>query len=133
MTNSNSKGKRGEREFANLLKDNGYFARRSQQYQGTENSADITSELPFHFEVKRVEKLNLSKAMIQAISDSDDNLPVVAHRKNREDWLITMQFKDWIKLVKQVYRGIIMNIGSALYVDVPINTRGKKLEKRPPY
>lgn len=102
MTNSNSKGKRGEREFANLLKDNGYFARRTQQYSGTEGTSDVTSELPFHFEVKRVERLNLSKAMEQAINDSDDNLPVVAHRKNREDWLITMQFKDWIKLVKQV-------------------------------
>lgn len=103
MTNSKQKGKRGELEFSHLLKDNGYFARRSQQYMGTENTADITSDLPFHFEVKRVERLNLSKAMQQAVDDSNDNLPVVAHRKNREDWLITMQFKDWIELVKKIY------------------------------
>lgn len=103
--NSNSKGKRGEREFANLLKKHGYEeSRRTQQYSGTEGTSDVTSErLPHHIEVKRVEKLNLSKAMQQAIDDSDGNLPIVAHRKNHEDWLITMRFSDWIKDMKKLY------------------------------
>ena len=98
--NSKQKGKQGELQFVHLLKDNGYDAHRSQQYSGANADADVESDLPFHFEVKRVEKLNIDKAMQQAINDSDERAPVVAHRKNRKDWLITMRFDDWIKLVK---------------------------------
>lgn len=99
--NSNSKGKKGELEFANLLKEYGFQARRSQQYKGTETSADITSELPYHFEVKRVEKLNIDKAIEQVVKDCGETTPVVAHRKNRKEWLITMRFEDWVELVKK--------------------------------
>ncbi len=104
--NSNNKGKVGEREFANLLKEHGYeSARRTQQYSGTEGTSDVTCEnLPHHFEVKRNERLNVSKAMKQAIDDSNGILPVVAHRKNYEDWLITMRFSDWIKEIKKIYK-----------------------------
>jgi len=100
--NSKQKGKKGELEFSHLLKDNGFDARRGQQYSGTETTADIISELPYHFEVKRVERLNIDKAMEQAVEDCGDGTPVVAHRKNRKDWLITMKFDDWIEVVKKV-------------------------------
>lgn len=99
--NGNAKGKKGELEFAHLLEDNGFKARRGQQYSGTETTADIISELPYHFEVKRVERLNIDKAIEQAIKDCGDNIPVVAHRKNHKDWLITMKFDDWIQIIKK--------------------------------
>ena len=101
--NSKQKGKRGELEFAHLLEDYGFSARRGQQYSGTETTADIISDLPHHFEVKRVKRLNLSKAMKQAIDDSGGNLPVVAHRKNNENWLITIRFEDWIKDMQKLH------------------------------
>lgn len=47
-------------EFAHLLNDRfgpTAQARRSQQFMGTAQSADVTSNLPFHFEVKRCDKL----------------------------------------------------------------------------
>ena len=103
--NSKQKGKKGELEFSHLLKKHGFEARRGQQYSGTETTADIISELDrLHFEVKRVERLNIDNAIEQAVKDCGDKIPVVAHRKNRKDWLITMKFDDWIELIKKVYK-----------------------------
>lgn len=97
--NSRAKGAAGEREFANFLRSYGYDARRGQQYNGLDGE-DVVSELPYHFEVKRVERLNIYDAMEQSVRDAKDKVPVVAHRKNRKGWLITMRAEDWIKLVK---------------------------------
>lgn len=56
-TNSNRKGKRGERKACKLLEAFGWGARRSQQYSGVRDdatSADILTDLDDHirFEVK---------------------------------------------------------------------------------
>jgi len=102
--NSKQKGKKGELEFVHKLKDNGFDAHRSQQFSGADADADVESDLPFHFEVKRVERLNIDKAIEQAIRDCDERTPVVAHRKNRKDWLITMKFDDWIELIKAIHK-----------------------------
>ncbi|HZW97796.1 MAG TPA: hypothetical protein VFF56_03010 [Bacillota bacterium] len=98
--NSKAKGKTGELEFANLCKKYGFHqARRSQQYAGINNDADVVGLPGIHAEVKRVEKLNVSKAMEQAIRDcGEGDIPIVAHRKNYEPWLITMLAKDWFGL-----------------------------------
>lgn len=100
--NSNQKGKRGEREVAGLLKEHGFSdARRSQQYAGTNNDADVVGLDGIHIEVKRVERLNIDKAMEQAISDcGEEDTPVVIHRKDRKDWKVTMLFDDWVDLYK---------------------------------
>lgn len=97
--NSRTKGKRGELEIAHLLKDYGYEARRSQQYAGINSDADVVGLPGVHIEVKRVEKLNIDTAMAQSIRDARENeIPVVMHRKNRAEWLVTMQFAEWMKL-----------------------------------
>ena len=93
--NSRAKGARGEREWAKWLRDNlGIDARRGQQFTGSPDSPDVIGLEGTHAEVKRVQKLNISNAMTQAIRDSGDNLPYVAHRKNGEEWLITIQARD---------------------------------------
>ena len=99
--NSREKGKAGEREFAALCRKHGFEnARRGQQYSGLEGK-DVVGLEGIHIEVKRVEKLNLSKAMEQAIRDSKEGeVPIVAHRKNRENWKVTMELDDWFKLYK---------------------------------
>lgn len=94
------KGKSGELELVTYFNKRGYKTRRgaSRSY-GTE--PDVIGLPGIHCEVKRVEKLNLSEAMAQAVEDSErfhDGLPVVFHRKNREGWLATMRLNDWIKL-----------------------------------
>lgn len=104
--NSKKKGNAGEREFANLLKEHGFSkARRGQQYAGINNDADVVGLPGFHIEVKRVEKLNLSKAMGQAVRDArQEEIPIVAHRKNREKWKITLLAEDFIDIIKGIKR-----------------------------
>ena len=99
--NSRNKGKRGELELAHLLQEYGYEARRSQQYAGINNDADVVGLPGIHIECKRVEKLNIDNAVSQSIRDArDDEIPVVMHRKNRAQWLVTMTFADWMRLYK---------------------------------
>ena len=44
--------------------------------------------------------------MKQAIEDSgEEEMPVVAHRKNREDWKITMLADDWFEIYKAWLEG----------------------------
>lgn len=103
MVNSRNKGAAGEREFCKFLETKGFQARRTQQYCGnTGDAADIVCPdlAEFHFEVKRVEKLNIDKALEQAIRDSGARTPVVAHRKNRGDWLITLKANDFFNLLR---------------------------------
>jgi hypothetical protein len=103
--NSRNKGKVGEREWAKWLRTHcGVDARRGVQYSGGADSPDVTGFPGLHFEVKRVEALNLGKAVKQAVRDSDSKIPVVAHRKNREDWLITFRASDLERFVKTVIR-----------------------------
>jgi Holliday junction resolvase len=98
--NSLRKGKAGEREFANLCKQHGFDARRGQQYSGIEGK-DIVGLAGVHVEVKRVERLNVSKAMDQAHKDAKcGEVPIVAHRKNREPWFITMPAEAWFEFYR---------------------------------
>lgn len=98
--NSRQKGARGEREWRDQLREQGYQARRGQQFSGSPDSPDVISDLPFHFEVKRVEKLNLQDAVDQAARDSGGKPWVVAHRRNDHPWLVTMRADEWFKLVR---------------------------------
>ena len=99
--NSCQKGKVGEREWRDVLKEKGFQARRGRQFSGSEDSPDVVSNLPFHFEVKRVEALNVDKAVEQAQRDCGRKTPVVAHRKNKRPWLVTMLAEDWLALVRE--------------------------------
>jgi len=109
--NSRAKGARGERQFRDLLRENGFDARRGQQFSGSPDSPDVVCPaLPhIHFEVKAVEKLDIEAAMEQAHRDAGGDfksqngdfknggakVPVVAHRRNFSPWLITME-ADWL-------------------------------------
>lgn len=103
--NSNLKGKVGEREFAKLCRDNGYDCRRGQQYNGIEGE-DVVGLPNVHIEVKRTEKLKLYDAMDQAIRDSDEKLPIVAHRKNNCDWVVIMPVEAWFEMYREYEAGI---------------------------
>lgn len=99
--NSREKGKAGEREFAALCRKHGFKnARRGQQYSGVEGK-DVVGLEGIHIEVKRVERLNIDEAMKQSIRDSKEGeIPIVAHRRNRESWKITMRAEDFFRLYK---------------------------------
>jgi Holliday junction resolvase len=101
--NSREKGKAGEREFAGLCRDHGYDVRRTAQYAGkTEDAADVVGLPGIHVEVKRVERLVLDDAMDQAIRDHKvDRLAIVAHRRNRGRWMVTMRAEDWFEIYRE--------------------------------
>lgn len=102
MTNSRDKGKRGELEVAKILKERGYDAHRSVQYCGANGDADVVGLDGAHIEVKRVEQLNIDKAMHQALRDArEDDIPVVFHRKNNELWKATSWLGNWLDLYEQ--------------------------------
>jgi len=98
--NSNQKGKVGEREFAKVCREHGYDARRSQQYCGANGDADVVGLPGIHIEVKRVERLNIEGAMSQSKADAKAVIPIVAHRKNHCEWLITMTAEDWFNMYR---------------------------------
>jgi len=104
MTNSNQKGKRGELEFAGLLRELGIDARRSQQYCGTEGTADIHSAARgVHWEVKRYAKIASTRFLEQAERDCLPNdLPVVAMREDRGEWTIQLRAKDLARFVAKI-------------------------------
>jgi len=95
--NSRQKGARGERQWRDELRANGYEARRGQQFSGSPDSPDVVClALPWaHFEVKAVEQLDIEAAMAQARRDSAGKIPVVAHRRNFSPWLVTLE-ADWL-------------------------------------
>lgn len=97
--NGKQKGKRGELEFSHWLKDRGIEARRGQQFCGTPDSPDVISSLPVHWEIKRVEKINIDKAMDQSIRECGGVTPVVAHRRNNKEWLVTLRAEDFLRML----------------------------------
>lgn len=100
--NSNRKGKVGEREIANYIKQQyGIDAKRGQQHKGGADSPDIIVDLDgFHWEIKRVEHLNIDDALMQSTADAKEGeKPIVVHRKNRTKWKVTMWFDDFMDLV----------------------------------
>lgn len=100
--NSRTKGAVGERELANILKENGFETRRGQQFCGANGDADVVGLPHIHIECKRVERLIIEKAMEQSRSDARENeIPVVMHRKNRQPWLVTMDLDTWLEMYKE--------------------------------
>lgn len=100
--NSKDKGRRGEAELARKLREYGYDTRRGQQYSGANGDADVVGLAGVHIEVKRRERLNLEDAMAQSKHDArDGEIPVVMHRKNNCEWLVTMQLERFIELYRE--------------------------------
>lgn len=104
--NSRQKGKKGELEAKDDL--NAVLprahARRSQQFRGTEEGADLLAAgLPnLWLEVKRVERLNVDATMAASVKVCGKLLPVILHRKNNGEWLVTCRLKDWPDVSVQV-------------------------------
>lgn len=101
--NSKQKGARAERQLSKALSEYlGVSARRSQQYCGaSSDSSDIVSNLVCHLECKAVERLNLGEAYAQAKEDASHSgkVPIVCHKKNRGEWMMTLALKDLKRFV----------------------------------
>ena len=96
---SRTKGKVGEREVADLLKRNGYEARRGVQFQGGAGSPDVVHNMAgFHIEVKRTERLALWDALKQANADKGPKEhALIFHRANGKPWVIIMDAEAFLR------------------------------------
>lgn len=131
--NSRNKGKVGEREFAALLREHGFDARRGQQFAGGAESPDVVCEALawLHIEVKRVQNLNLTDACVQAEGDQTRSgltgtkklAWIVAHRRNHAPWLITMRAETFFRLL----RGDFPTGGSTYPQSGPQHGEGEKI------
>ena len=120
--NSRQKGAAGERELSNFLKLHGWQARRGQQFSGGTDSPDVVSNFPFHIECKRVQNLDIGDAYEQALRDANDKVPAsVIHRKDREDWLATIELKEFLELgFDSKVRAVLHKEGAHWLVTLPL-------------
>ena len=101
---SKQKGARFELEVAHYLQDHGFPGthRTAQHWGKTGDAGDVEGVPHLHIECKHVEKLNLYNAYHQAVRDNNaknaGDIPVVIHKKNREETLITLSLDDFIKI-----------------------------------
>lgn len=97
MTNSNRKGKKGEREAAKAwTQATGRPSRRGQQHKGGNDSPDITDDT-FHIEVKRYKELKrkfVIAAMKQSHRECSDKIPIVLCRQDGGPWLAVVMDRD---------------------------------------
>ena len=109
--NSRRKGAEFERKLAGLLREYGYSdSRRGQQYSGINGDADVVGLPHIHIEAKAVEKLNIYDAMDQSKRDARPlELPVVIHKKNHRNILVTMDFYDFMLMYKAFEKGGLLN------------------------
>lgn len=106
--NSRAKGARGEREFAEVLRSRFphlEFERGIQTRGGGAEAADVFGLPGIHWEVKRVEALNIWAALSQAEADSNVHglTPALAFRRNRTPWYIAQPATAWIDLYLQAF------------------------------
>lgn len=104
MVNSKRKGKCGELELAKELTRLGLSARRGRQYHGLEGKDVVLDVSGVHVECKRVDRLQLMKAVDQACDDAGDGeVPIVCSRANLQPWLVTVKLDDLPRLVEVLH------------------------------
>lgn len=99
--NSRSKGKRGELEFIqkHLAPWWPQACRNLDQFQ--DDKRDVANVAGTHFQIKRVERLNIWAALNQAETEAQEtDLPVVAFRRNRGKWYCALEADELIALLR---------------------------------
>lgn len=107
------KGARGERLWRDVCRAEGFaeVERGCQLYQTGREVADVIGLEGIHQEIKFVERLNVRQAMEQSERDTlPGELPILAHKTSRKEWLVTMRAGDFFKLYR-AWRGISSPIG----------------------
>ena len=105
--NSKQKGARFERQLASVFRNEGYTeSRRTAQYCGNTGDASDVVGLPgIHVEAKHQEQMRLYDWMDQAKRDADannkGNIPVVFHKKNNHEILVTMTLEGFFEIYKE--------------------------------
>ena len=59
--------------------------------------------IPYSFECKNTERLNLWKAIEQSYDNCEDRVPVVIIKRNRSKVYAVIEFGEFIKLIRRNY------------------------------
>lgn len=94
-----SKGARGEREVATILRAYGLEVDRTVQNSGYFLRGDITGVEGYHLEVKRQETLRVPAWIRQAEDECGDLVPVVTFRQNRGEWYAALPLRDLARVL----------------------------------
>lgn len=101
---SRERGKRGERKWRDILRDEGFQAERTgwkQSRGGGDDVPDVQSDdLNIHFEVKNVKTLRLAEAVEQAERDAAGKPIAVVWLRDRRDPLVIMPAQHWFQTVR---------------------------------
>lgn len=115
--NSKQKGARFERLLASKFREYGYAdSRRTAQYCGNTGEASDVVGLPnLHIEAKHQETMRLYDWMDQAKRDAEaggeGRIPVVFHKKNHADILVTVRFEDFMEIYKEYDAAQVLKVG----------------------
>jgi len=114
MPDSRKKGQRGMNEACSAWLAEGYPFIVNPQYRGGKGQPDIIPDKTrmkywdardldefAHCEVKRQERVSIEDWLQQASRDSMYRMPYVMHRRNHEEWKVTMWFKDFAGLIRE--------------------------------
>jgi len=98
--NSRDKGKKGEQEFINThLRPYWPEAARNLDQFG-EDKRDILAVAGVHFQIKRVERLNIWEALAQAHGEAIGGaVPIVAFRRSHSHWYCALSADDFVPLL----------------------------------
>ena len=102
--NSKQKGARFERLLASKFREYGYEARRTAQYCGnTGDASDVVGLPSLHIEAKHQEQMRLYDWMAQAKRDADGTgkIPVVFHKKNNAEILVTLELESFMDIYRE--------------------------------
>jgi Holliday junction resolvase len=99
--NSRRKGKTGELQFSRLLRTYGFNdARRGRQFSGL-GAPDVVGLPGYHVEVKYCQAGQIYNWLQQAIDEAAPGaVPIVAHRRRRQDWVVILSASDFLGLLK---------------------------------
>lgn len=92
------KGARGERMLRDYLNSFGVAVKRGYVFL---RQSDLVGLQGIHIECKFVEKLNVRKAIDQAIQEAEkrkDGLPAVFWKVSRKPWLTIMRTEDFMRI-----------------------------------
>lgn len=108
--NSKQKGARFERSLASKFREYGYNSRRTAQYCGNTGDASDVVGLPgLHIEAKHQEKMCLydwvDQAKRDAAANGEGNIPVVFHKKNNAEILVTLTLDGFMEIYREYEAG----------------------------
>ena len=96
-----AKGKRGEYQVRDILKEFGYEAHRTVMSGATPwHKGDIESNFPFFIEVKNTEKTKFSEWYHKAKQQSGIQPPIIMWTRNNEDMFCFIKLTDFLLAIQ---------------------------------